>query len=98
MGVLEMILFLSYSTADLDTFRIPEIVSVLEQAPTIEHVYYWGRDCVGGQSIIAYMRDNVKISDVFLAFSTETSRNSDSVSQELEMAVYQHKRIIPVYL
>ena len=91
-------IFLSYSEVDKDFFRIPEIAANLEQEPEIEHVYYWGRDCSGGESIPTYMSEKVDISDVVLSISTESSMISKSVSAELDLALIVYKRIIPIYL
>lgn len=89
-------IFISYATEDLNRFNVLKIVAFLESKSNMQ-VYYWERDCGSYQSIIQYMEEKVKISDVILAISSEYSMNSEPVQKEIDMAVYQNKRIIPIF-
>ena len=92
-----MNIFFSYSKEDFNNFKIAEVVSKLEELPKIDHIYYWDRDSDSSQTIIEYMERAIHISDIFIVFCTKTSMNSKPVNQEIDMAVYLGKRIIPVF-
>lgn len=92
-----MKVFISYATVDLKSFRIPEIVDFLESQNYIEKVYYWDRDCDSEKSIITYMEECIQICDKIIFFCSENTKNSASVREELEMATFSHKNMIPVF-
>lgn len=92
-----MKLFISYATQDLQSFRISEIVQFLEAQKEIEKAWYWDRDSKDFTSIISYMEFGITNCDVFLAISTQVSYSSAPVNQEIDLAIYSNKILIPVF-
>lgn len=92
-----MKIFISYATEDLERFRILSLALTLENCPKIEKVFFWDRDSDASQSIIKYMEESIKNSDCIIAISSQNSKYSGPVDQEIEMAVYLGKTIIPVF-
>jgi len=92
-----MKIFISYTMVDLLPFRIPEIADFLESQSDIKRVYYWDRDCDAEKSIVTYMEESIKLSDRVICICTKNSIDSGPVRQELEMAVYLNKTIIPIF-
>ena len=92
-----MKIFISYATQDLLSFRISEIVQYLEAQKEIEKVWYWDRDSKDFSSIITYMEFGITNCDVFLAMSTKAFFNSAPVNQEIDLAIYSNKKMIPVF-
>ncbi len=92
-----MKIFISYATQDLQSFKISDIVRFLEAEKEIEKVWYWDRDSKDFSSIISYMEFGITHCDVFLAISTKASYNSAPVNQEIDLAIYSNKKMIPVF-
>jgi len=92
-----MKVFISYAGVDIESFNIPSIADFLEKQEDIERVYYWDRDCDAEKSIISYMEESIRSSDRVVCICSENSKDSGPVRQELEMAVYLNKTIIPVF-
>ncbi len=93
-----MKVFISYATEDLERFNIPKIASTLEESPNIERVYYWERDCDSHASIISYMEQAINNSEALIVVSTEASQDSGPVNNEIDLAIYQNKRFVPIYV
>jgi len=92
-----MKVFISYAMKDLDSFRIPEVADFLEFQDDIERVFYWDRDCDSNQSIIKYMENSIQDCEKIIFVCSENTKDSASIQQELEMATYSHKSMIPVF-
>ncbi|MFX1293988.1 MAG: TIR domain-containing protein [Promethearchaeota archaeon] len=92
-----MKIFISYCTEDLNRFKIPEIVEKLEKYPKIEKIFFWDRDSNVSKSIIEYIEESIKKSDVIIVISSEKARYTESVTQEIEMAISLEKKIIPIF-
>jgi len=93
-----MKVFISYTSEDLDSFRVPEIADFLESQADIERVYYYDRDCVSdNNSIPKFMETSIQISEKIIFVCSEFSANSLSMQEELDMAVYSHKIRIPIF-
>ncbi|MBD3351852.1 MAG: TIR domain-containing protein [Candidatus Lokiarchaeota archaeon] len=92
-----MQIFISYARADLESFKIADVATALEQHNEIEKVYYWDRDNKAYQTIRQYMEEKVEISDVILTFCSKNSNDSGPVQEELEMALYLGKTIVPIF-
>ncbi|MFX0065972.1 MAG: glycine cleavage system protein GcvH [Candidatus Hermodarchaeota archaeon] len=88
--------FFSYATKDSEKFQIPKLAQLLKSKPGIEKVYYWEKHASG--SIIEYMEKNVKASDTCVFFYSSVAKASRPVQMERDMAVYQDKHIIPVFM
>lgn len=93
-----MKIFISYATQDLQSFKISDIVQFLEGQKEIEKVWYWDRDSKDFSSIISYMEFGITNCDVFLAISTKASYISAPVNQEIDLAIYSNKKMIPVFV
>lgn len=89
--------FISYATEDLKNYNVSEIAEILEEKREISKVFYWDRDCDSSQSIIQYMEKSITKSDVVIVVSSHHSTNSVPVNQEIDMAVYLGKIIIPIF-
>ncbi|MHA1987417.1 MAG: TIR domain-containing protein [Promethearchaeota archaeon] len=90
-----MKVFLSYASVDLDSFKIPEIVDLLESQPGVDKIYYFHRDCK--DSIIKYIEKSIQISKYTIFMCSENSNRSDSFRQEVELVTIAHKNWIPVF-
>ncbi|MFX1255958.1 MAG: TIR domain-containing protein, partial [Promethearchaeota archaeon] len=88
--------FFSYATKDSENYQIPKLVQLLEKKFGIEKVYYWERDTVG--SIIEYMNTYVPASDACIFFYSKIAAESEPVKMERDMAVYENKYVIPVFM
>ena len=95
--MIEMKIFISYASKDLQRFAIPKVSQLLEQQDEIEQVFYWDRDSNFQQSIVKYMEDSIQVSDVIIVVCSEFANDSGPVQQEIDMAVYLNKRIIPIF-
>ncbi len=93
-------IFISYATTDLKKFNVPIIASELETYPDIERVYFWDRDCnsTDFNSIIDYMEKAIKKSHTILVISSYAANESGPVAQEIDMAVYQKKNLLPIFI
>ena len=91
-----MKVFISYAEVDFESFKIYLIAEKLESFTEIEHVYYWRQDC--SKWIPEYMEDGIINSDTVIAICSENSNNSNAVQQEINLASYKGKDIVPVNL
>ncbi len=88
--------FFSYATKDSEKFQIPKLAQLLKSKPGIEKVYYWEKHASG--SIIEYMEKNVKAADTCVFFYSPVAKFSKPLQMERDMAVYQDKHIIPIFM
>ncbi len=94
---LKLKIFISYATEDTDLFRIRDCVELLEMQDKIDHIYYWERDCKGGEKFDDYMRNRVKNSDVVVVFCSQKSLQSGPVMEEMDLREEFGKVIVPVF-
>jgi len=91
--------FLSYSTLDVDYFKIADIVKSLEEYPEIKKASYWQAD--SKQNIVEFMENTLKNTDVFVLFCSKNSVKSNAVKDEWQAAFQLRKKgalkIVPVY-
>ena len=90
-----IMVFISYSTKDMDRFHIKYIAERLTAYKEIEDVLYWQEDAHG--SLVEYMNANVPKCDVFLLFCSQNALRSDPIRAEWETAHVHKKFIIPVF-
>ena len=88
--------FFSYATSDRDLYQIPRVAEILEGKSYIDVVFYWEGSASG--SIIEYMNNCVKASDTCVFFYSKAAASSGPIKKERDMAVYQGKHIIPVFM
>ena len=91
--------FLSYSSLDVEHFKISDIVKNLEIYPEIKKASYWQAD--SKQNIVEFMEETLKSTDVFVLFCSKNSVKSNAVKDEWQAAFQMRKRgmlkIIPIY-
>ncbi len=92
-----MKVFISYATEDIEKFRIPELAQALLMNSEINEVFYWQKNSGQFSSLIKYMEECISICDVLIAVSSGTALQSKAVEQEIDLALYQQKRIIPLF-
>lgn len=91
-----MQIFVSYATRDADLYKIPDLARKLEEFNEIGEVLYWQEDM--HDSIIEYMNDNLKRSDVVLLFCSPNALDSVPVKKEWMAAEAIQKPIVPVFI
>lgn len=91
-------IFISYALADSKKLQIGDIATQLEDKDEVDKVHYWEgwRGYLDGD-IISFMEDNIKVSDIFIAVCTEASNLSENCGKERRMAVFQNKRLTPLF-
>jgi len=89
-----MNVFLIFSAKDSDFFQIEKFTKILKEKNKIKDVFYW--DGSKG-SIALYIKDKMDKSDVVILFCSESTRLSDAVAMEWEMADRMGKSIIPIF-
>ena len=91
-------IFISYAMRDARKLKISDIATQLEEQEGIEKVIFWeGWHGYLDGDIISFMEDNIKICDVFIAVCTEASNLSENCGKERKMAVFQNKRLMPLF-
>jgi TIR domain len=92
-GVLKI--FISYSTKDLD-----KIKPVLNQLSTIKEIriFFADETINPGDLVSQTIIDNIRNSDVFILFYSESAVKSNYVQQEIGVARSNNKLIIPILL
>lgn len=90
-----VLVFISYATADSETFQIPAIAEGLTECPEIEDCLYWQEDLY--DDIYAYMDENVGKCEVFVMFCSPNALASVPVGKEWRAADALGKPIIPVF-
>jgi hypothetical protein len=76
----KLLLFVSYATKDVDTFKVHEIASKLIKFPEIENVLYWEEHLE--DNIFEYMDENLEKCDAMILFCSEYAKNSAPVKKE----------------
>ncbi len=95
---MDLTIFVSYAMADARKLKIAEVSMELQEREGIEKVHYWeGWHGYLDGDIISFMEDNIKISDIFIAVCTDASNTSENCGKERKMAVFQNKRLIPLF-
>jgi hypothetical protein len=92
----DLIVFVSYSTKDAETFNIKELSKRLTSYDEIKEVLYWQEHMT--DNITLFMSKNVGKCNVMLLFCSENAQGSDAVDKEWTAADMIGKPIIPVYL
>jgi hypothetical protein len=90
-----ILIFASYSTKDVDTYRIRAIAEKLTDFEEIEDVLYWQEDM--HDNIFKFMNDNLGRCDVMLLFCSKNAINSIPVEKEWTAADSLGKPIIPIF-
>ena len=90
-----ILVFISYATADANTFKIAEIAEGLTKFPEIVDVLYWQEDL--HDDIWSYMDKNVGKCDVFVYFCSPYAMKSKPCEKEWHAADSLSKPIIPVF-
>lgn len=91
----QFLVFVSYATKDVDTFKILEIAKVLSSFPEIKDVLYWQEHM--HDNIFKFMNDNLEKCDVMLLFCSENALNSIPVEKEWTAAEAISLPIIPIF-
>ncbi len=91
-----MSIFVSYATKDAELYKIAEIARGLESYKEIGEVLYWQENM--HDSIIEYMNNNLRRSDVILLFCSPNALDSEPVKKEWMAAEAAKKPIIPIFL
>ncbi|MFX1364554.1 MAG: TIR domain-containing protein [Promethearchaeota archaeon] len=91
-----LLVFVSYATRDADLYNIAEFSRKLEGYKEIGEVLYWQEDM--HDSIIEYMNDNLRRSDVVLLFCSPNALESVPVKKEWMAAEAIQKPIIPIFI
>jgi len=90
-----LLLFISYATKDVDTFKVHDIAKKLTEFPEIENVLYWEEHME--DNIFEYMDENLDKCDAMILFCSEHARDSVPVKKEWTAAEALGKPIIPVF-
>jgi hypothetical protein len=91
----KLLLFMSYATKDVDTFKVHDIAKKLTEFPEIENVLYWEEHME--DNIFEYMDENLDKCDAMILFCSENARDSVPVKKEWTAAEPLGKPIIPVF-
>ena len=88
-------IFISYSTEDSDKIKpILELLSSIQDTK----IFFAEKTINPGDDIIQILINNIKNSDVFIVFYSESAIKSNYVQQEIGVAKSNGKIIIPVLL
>ena len=91
----DILVFVSYATADSKYFGISYISDKMRKYPLIGDILYWEEALK--DDIYDFMNNNLEKCDVFLIFCTDTSKNSEPVQMEWKAALKLKKPIIPIF-
>ncbi len=91
----ELIVFISHSTKDIETFRIPEISNSLSGYPEIKEALFWEEHMK--DNIIKFMNDNLGRCHLIVLFCSENALHSTPVEKEWTAADALGIPIIPVF-
>ena len=94
----DLVIFISYTTANSLQFQIVNVVKMLEKRPLIKKIHCW--ELWSGYpdgNIIDFMNNGISECDVFIPFFTEAYNNSSNCRKEYSSADAINKRIIPIY-
>ncbi len=90
-----LLIFMSYATKDVDTFKVHDIAKKLTEFPEIENVLYWEEHME--DNIFEYMDENLDKCDAMILFCSEHARDSVPVKKEWTAAEALGKSIIPIF-
>ncbi|MFW9939354.1 MAG: toll/interleukin-1 receptor domain-containing protein, partial [Candidatus Thorarchaeota archaeon] len=76
----DLLIFISYATKDVDTFKVHDIAKKLTEFPEIENVLYWEEHME--DNIFEYMDENLSKCDVMILFCSEKALESVPVKKE----------------
>ena len=91
----KLLVFISYATKDVDTFKVHDIAKKLTEFSEIENVLYWEEHMK--DNIFEYMDENLDKCDAMILFCSEHARDSVPVKKEWTAAEALGKPIIPVF-
>jgi hypothetical protein len=91
----EMLIFISYATKDVDTFKIHEVAKILTTFPEIKNVLFWEEYME--DNIFEYMDENLEKCDAMILFCSENAKDSVPVKKEWTAAEAIGLPIIPVF-
>ena len=91
----DLLIFISYATKDVDTFKVHDVAKKLTEFPEIENVLYWEEYME--DNIFEYMDENLSKCDVMILFCSEKALESVPVKKEWTAAEALGKPIIPVF-
>jgi len=91
----EMLIFISYATKDVDTFKIHDIAKTLTNFPEIKNVLFWEEYME--DNIFEYMDENLEKCDTMILFCSENAKDSVPVKKEWTAAEAIGLPIIPVF-
>jgi len=89
-------LFFSYAEKDSKRLKIPEIAKILEHEKYFVYYFQNGIEFLG-KKIPEDIEKNIKESKIFIAFFTESYRDSDNCQKEYKLASKRNKTIIPLF-
>ncbi|MBD3350322.1 MAG: TIR domain-containing protein, partial [Candidatus Lokiarchaeota archaeon] len=91
-------IFISYAIADSERLHVKEIAQSLARRRGIDSVHcYETWSGYPDGSIVRFMEENIQKSQYFAVFCTMASLHSKNCQKERELAIFQNKRIIPLY-
>ena len=90
-----LLVFVSYATKDVNTFKVHDIAKKLNEFPEIENVLYWEEHME--DNIFEYMDENLEKCDVMILFCSENAKDSVPVKKEWTAAEALGKPIVPVF-
>ena len=91
-------LFISYATKDSERLNISKIADLLKALKNINEVHFWeGWNGFPNGNIIEFMERGINDCDMFISVFTEASLSSSNCQKERDMAIFQNKRIIPLF-
>jgi hypothetical protein len=91
----DILVFVSYSTKDLKTYKIQDIAEKLKAYQGIKDVLFYEGESI--DNIIKYMNDNLGQCDVFLLFCSQNALSSVPVEKEWTAAEAMGVPIIPIF-
>ncbi|MHA2290165.1 MAG: TIR domain-containing protein [Promethearchaeota archaeon] len=91
----DILVFVSYATADSKYFEIRNISEKMRKYPLIGDILYWEEALK--DDIYDFMNNNLEKCDIFLIFCSNTSKSSEPVQMEWKAALKLKKPIIPVF-
>jgi hypothetical protein len=89
-------IFFSYAEKDSKRLKIPEIAKILEYEKYSVYFFQNGIEFLG-KKITEDIEKNIKDSKIFIAFFTESYRDSNNCQMECSLASKRNKTIIPLF-
>jgi len=91
----DIIIFISYATADAEKYQIKEIAEKLTKFSHIQEALYWEEDL--HDNIYEYMNENLGKCDLMILFCSQNALKSIPVNKEWTAADALNKPIIPIF-